>query len=169
MSSNLRTPNGQIVDSEVIKRFWSKVDRSGGPDSCWPWTRLVDKDGYGKFQVSIGYRKQWHVRTHRFAMMLETKKHSEELTLHHCDNPPCCNPKHLHNGSQKKNRTDCKTRGRTAKGEEDGNAKLSNQDVISIRNLREQNNRSIASIADDFNVSVHCIWCVVTRKTWKHI
>lgn len=169
MSSNLHTPSSQIIDSEVIKRFWSKVDQSGGPDACWPWTRLVDKDGYGKFQVSIGYRKQWHVRTHRFAMMLEIKKYSEELTLHSCDNPPCCNPKHLYSGSQKKNRTDCKSRGRTAKGEVNGNAKLSDKDVISIRRIYEQRDRSIAAIAGDFNVSVFCIQCVITRRTWKHV
>src|SRR5438874_974236 len=28
--------------------FWSKVDKSGGPDACWPWTGCINAWGYGK-------------------------------------------------------------------------------------------------------------------------
>ena len=37
------------------------------------------------------------------------------LVLHHCDNPPCCNPAHLYVGTAKDNARDCKARGRRAK------------------------------------------------------
>src|SRR5262245_5368741 len=28
------------------KSFWSKVDRSGGPNACWPWMASTTKEGY---------------------------------------------------------------------------------------------------------------------------
>jgi hypothetical protein len=35
-------------------RFWSKVDRTAGPDGCWLWTRKRTKTGYGLFYVLRG-------------------------------------------------------------------------------------------------------------------
>jgi hypothetical protein len=32
--------------------------------------------------------------------------------LHHCDNPPCCNPLHLYAGTQRQNIHDAIARGR---------------------------------------------------------
>jgi hypothetical protein len=36
---------------KTAARFWSKVDRSGGPDACWPWTAGMFSTGYGAFKV----------------------------------------------------------------------------------------------------------------------
>lgn len=33
----------------VEERFWAKVDRSSGPDACWPWTASLTTFGYGQF------------------------------------------------------------------------------------------------------------------------
>lgn len=56
------------------ERFWSKV-RRGSPTTCWPWTGGKDKDGYGKFAVTLprvnGKNPQKHVRAHRLAYLLE--------------------------------------------------------------------------------------------------
>lgn len=32
------------------ERFWTKVDKSGGPDACWPWT-AYRSGGYGRIGV----------------------------------------------------------------------------------------------------------------------
>jgi hypothetical protein len=163
-----RLPDGRKIEPEVIERFWSKVDKTDGPDACWSWKRLVDKDGYGKFQISTGYRVQWHVRAHRFALYLSTGARPKNLALHSCDNPPCCNPKHLHEGTQKKNRVDCKARGRVARGETDGNAKMTTQNVIDLRR-RLAEGESASSIAAEFGVTHTTILAAANRKTWAHV
>jgi len=163
-----RLPDGREIEAEVIERFWSKVDKSGGPDACWPWTRLADKDGYGKFQISTGYRSQWHVRAHRFALYLSTGTRPKNLALHDCDNPPCCNPKHLHEGTQKKNKGDCKLRGRIARGETDGNAKLTTQNVIDLRRRLAEGEKA-SRIAGELNVAATTVWAAAKKKTWAHV
>ncbi len=35
----------------LIDRYLAKVDKSGGPDACWPWTGSLNK-GYG--QIGAG-------------------------------------------------------------------------------------------------------------------
>jgi hypothetical protein len=36
------------------ERFWQKVDRSRGPESCWIWTGGISKYGYGLFKLDNG-------------------------------------------------------------------------------------------------------------------
>ncbi len=97
----------------IVDRFWSYVAR-GRRDECWTWLRGLDKDGYGKFQW--GPRgAQVHVKAHRLALALATRKDGE-VAMHSCDTPSCCNPDHLRWGSQAENRADCVSKGRHAKG-----------------------------------------------------
>lgn len=103
----------------------SLVDRSGGENACWLWMRGLDKDGYGKFAVTNygrkpGEPKQRHIRAHRYAFEITHGTPPKLLIAHACDNPRCCNPAHLEDASQKKNREDCAQRGRTAKGDRHG-------------------------------------------------
>jgi len=88
--------------------FWSKVDRSGGCDACWQWVGKKDKRGYGK--VCIGCKD---VLTHRLAYILTKGSIPKEMVIcHTCDNPPCCNPKHLSAGTHKDNVADAIAKGR---------------------------------------------------------
>ncbi len=89
------------MNKTIEERFWSKVDFSG---NCWIWKAGKTKDGYGRFGVSCDNKKL----AHRFAWELINGPISEDiLILHHCDNPPCCNPAHLFTGTYLDNRLDC--------------------------------------------------------------
>lgn len=69
-----------------VERFWLKVDRSGGPESCWPWLG-AKKQGYGRFD---------DVPVHRFAFELAGGHIAEGMQLHHqCQNRACVNLAHL--------------------------------------------------------------------------
>jgi hypothetical protein len=88
--------------------FWGLVDRSGGDDACWPWTRSCNDGGYGTARVG----KKFHL-AHRYCYELLFGAPAAGLEVRHsCDNPPCCNPKHLVLGTHSDNMRDCVERGR---------------------------------------------------------
>lgn len=115
------------------QRIDSKIDRSGGPDACWPWTGGRIK-GYG--QTTIHGRRR--VYAHRLALMdaLGRELLPGYMALHHCDNPPCCNPAHLYEGTAKDNSFDAHTRGRAV------NLRGSKRPDVRVRLLRENEERS---------------------------
>lgn len=80
--------------------FWSRVDRSGGMDSCWPWQGAYDPNGYGA--VKVGSRKRGtHVYAWELANGRSRKKGFD--VCHTCNNRFCCNPKHLYEGTRLQN------------------------------------------------------------------
>ena len=89
----------------IIDRFWDQVDKTG---DCWLWTTVKSCDGYGKFRARP---EMW--LAHRFAYFITHGDFDRHLyVLHHCDNPPCVNPKHLFLGTQLDNMRDCVKKGR---------------------------------------------------------
>lgn len=160
-------------------RFWTKMDKSSGPDACWPWLGGKDKDGYGKFQYfANGADKQTNVRAHRLALKL-TSGGAGEVAMHSCDNPACCNPKHLSWSTVLENRADCVRKGRHASGDRSGsrtkperlrrgqahpNAKLTDEQVVQIR-ARYIPRRGVGLLAKEFGVSTSCICDVATGRT----
>lgn len=100
----------------VADRFWEKVDRSGGPDACWPWIAALEHDGYGRFQTSHQGQAR-KVRAPRMAWLLTHGDIPDALCIcHRCDNPPCCNPAHLWLGTNLENTQDKMQKGRHVSG-----------------------------------------------------
>ena len=89
-------------------RFWKFVDISGGVDACWPWRGSTGLGGYGWFQ----FDGQHYTATH-IALAMDGRGVPKDMhACHHCDNPPCCNPRHLFVGSQRDNLLDRTLKGR---------------------------------------------------------
>jgi hypothetical protein len=100
-----------LTPQEHADRFWQKVDRSGGPDACWPWLGTCYlRGGYGELK-----RNGKKLRAHRVAYEL-IKGLLTNNALHTCDNPKCCNPAHLYDGTQINNIDDMTRRGRSRLG-----------------------------------------------------
>jgi hypothetical protein len=82
---------------DACERFWSKVDKSGGMDACWPWIAHVSQGGYGRFRINGE-----SVTASRLAYEW-TFGDSPPQVDHRCRNRLCCNPKHLRPATQKQN------------------------------------------------------------------
>jgi hypothetical protein len=105
-------PRSSTKHCSIECRFWSKVDSSAGPDACWPWlakARAQSGEGYGNFAIRNGK----YVHAHRFAWQLTNGPIPSGLQgCHKCDNPLCCNPRHLFLGTHQDNMDDMHAKGR---------------------------------------------------------
>jgi hypothetical protein len=118
---NSRTP--------VAQRFLQKVVIQ---DGCWGWNGSKNSGGYA--QINMGPPKSRPTAASRvswehFRGPIPSGLH----VLHKCDNPECANPDHLFLGTPKDNARDAVAKGRYAKGERHGMAKLTADDVRAIR------------------------------------
>lgn len=92
----------------LADRFWAKVDKSGGPDACWPWLAAVNGAGYGIIRL-----RGKNIRAHRVAWELASGQLNDRVhVLHRCDNPPCVNTAHLFTGTHGDNMADMAAKGR---------------------------------------------------------
>lgn len=135
----------------------STIDEKTG---CIEWQN-AKSEGYG----SIFFNSKT-VRTHCVSYILNIGDIPNGLFVcHHCDNKPCINPKHLFLGTQANNIQDAISKGRMLLGEKNGQAKLTEKDIISIRQM-DGFHREIAKM---FGVSRGCISHVKRRSTWRHV
>lgn len=150
----------------LAKRFWSKVDKSAGPDGCWTWTASTIPQGYGQIWSKEAQRP---VRAHRVAWELVKGPIPDGLNvLHDCDNPPCCNPSHFFLGTHKDNAADKVAKGRQTQGEGFSHAKLTADRVRSLRMIRELG-ATYQQLADMFDVGIASAYRVCKRQTWRHV
>ena len=86
-------------------------------------------------------------------------------TCHACDNPPCCNPRHLRFGTRQSNVDEMHDRGRGLIGERSPQAKLTNADVKAIRE-RRANGALQKELALTYGVSAAHISEIVNGLAW---
>lgn len=149
---------------EMSRRFWANVDKSGGPDACWPWTTALSNVGYGDFRYM--YR---HYIASRVAWELASGPiPAGACVLHRCDNRSCCNPAHLFLGTRADNSADMKSKGRQSRGEQLPHARLTENDVRRIR-AAAADGEQLGAIASAFGVNPSTVSLIVARKRWCHV
>lgn len=101
-----------LVLAGTPESFWSRVERRG-PDDCWPYRGDRTRRGYGVVCLAQVDGRRRRTQAHRVSFWLETGVDPGNLSvLHHCDNPPCCNPNHLFLGDHRDNGRDMASKGR---------------------------------------------------------
>lgn len=150
----------------VDERFWRKVNKAG---ACWLWTGALFGKGYG----AVARRKLQHKNflAHRYAWMLTHGPIPDGLlVLHKCDVPACVNPAHLMLGTHKDNFDDmiAKRRGNWARGEKQRSAKLTDAEVIKLRQL-VADGMTQKEAARIYNIRPHTVSVIISRKTWRHV
>jgi hypothetical protein len=147
--------------AQQITNFWSRVEQKGAND-CWPWTgsrRRARPGQMGYGQVHIHRR---NYPAHRIAYMMVTGR---DLTpdckvRHTCDNPICCNPAHLVEGTHLENMEDMRRRGR-------GGKKLTPAIAREIR--KAQGTGTQRQVADRFGVSHRTIGHIWNCQSWEFV
>lgn len=148
--------------------FWDRV-KIGKPNECWPWTGAKNKRGYGKYNKGetivgrLAHRIAYH--------MARGDIPSGLCVLHECDNPPCCNPKHLWLGTNADNNKDMIAKGRaklhmTPKGAESPLTKLTSSEVNEIKHQLESGKTGI-SLAHKYGVGRSTISRIRTGQDWS--
>jgi len=131
----------------------SRIDRSGGPEACWPWT---------------GHRRV-------LAEYLGRPIDEDKEACHSCDNPACCNPAHLFEATHADNIADMNAKGRNVwqrhperkpRGERVNTAWLSAEQVAEIRTRYRRGDG--VQLAAEYGVSKTAISRVVLGRTWTH-
>lgn len=168
--------SSKYTPEQAIKEFWSKVNKDGSIPThmphlgkCWEWLGSKHYRGYG--DVRWNGRKD---KAHRAAWQIVNGDISDGLcVLHKCDNPSCCNPKHLFLGTQKQNAEDRESKNRgnriNVTGEKHGMHKLTDKQVNEIRQRYAAGGITQRKIAAEYGVKQGTICDIVRRANWKHI
>lgn len=140
-------------------RFVSPEPNTG----CWLWTG-AGAAGYGLF---------WHERrnegAHRFAFRMAHGRLPVGVSRHACNVPFCVNPAHVFEGTQAQNIADKVAAGRQARGDTNGRAILSAEQVMQIRARYAGGGETHDTLAATFGVDRTNIYAILNRKTWRHL
>jgi hypothetical protein len=155
-------------------RFWSLVDKTG---DCWPRGGAHDGRGYAVFDSR---------RASHFAYVMRSGIAIPTGTciLHTCDNRACVRnddegvyvvrgrdlPRwgHLALGTKLENQWDKIDKGRQARGEGAGAAKLTEAQVVEIRRLY-QTGAIKAHLALQFGIHPTTVADIIKRHIWSHL
>ena len=141
-----------------------RFQKSFVPDpntGCWLWIAAPGSGGYGQ----ISYKNK-STRAHRVSWMIHRGEIPQGMdVLHKCDCRPCVNPDHLFLGTHVDNAHDRHQKKRDAYGEKHGMAKLTDEDVVAIR----QDARSNIELAKLYGLHRTTPQAIRVRKIWKHL
>ncbi len=159
----------------LIKAYSIPEPNSG----CWLWERGSNEQGYGKIKISGKT-----ILAHRASYLAFFENIPVGLSIcHRCDCPPCVNPDHLFPGTSADNHADRNQKGRQArgdkqglrvhpesapKGERNGSARLTEIEVIRIRERLRQG-AAVGALASEYCVSKAAIRFIQWRRTWRHL
>lgn len=132
------------------------------PTGCWEWIGFSYR-GYGIFwdgkKRSSAHR--WSYQYHKGLL------HPKLNVCHSCDNSICVNPDHLWQGTHQDNMIDRDIKGRQPRGESQGSSKLTEQDILEIRDL--YGHMKTKDIADKYKIGPQHVRRIGNKQAWKHI
>jgi hypothetical protein len=101
---------GSIMENQAETKFWTRVKKGPGPESCWLWTACTVA-GYGRIRVN-----DVAVYAHRFSWDIHNGPIPAGLWVcHKCDVRSCVNPAHLFLSTATGNAADRHAKGRDGK------------------------------------------------------
>lgn len=164
-----KNPGREKSTPEVL---WSKVDIKG-EDDCWEWQGFKNKEGYGRTWIKDkGYYAHRVIYDlaypNTITLSAPKDKNAHGYLMHSCDNPSCCNPKHLSVCTHADNMADKKAKGRSQifRSGEGPNCKLTIDDARAIRQAYLNGERTV-DIAKRYGLSVSPIKLLLRGRSYK--
>jgi HNH endonuclease len=163
MAAKIYAPRGSTLEERLDFRSEPRI-----PGRCQLWLGGKVGGGYGTLKwegrMSLVTRLTWEVERGPIPPGMQV--------LHRCDNPPCRNIEHLFLGTPADNSADMVAKGRQSRqgaplGEDHGNAKLTEIEVLEIRAISAGvPQREIAAL---YGVSRETVSGIRLRRRWKHL
>ena len=179
--------------SKFIVRIQPYINKN--TDECVMYP-IVNQDGYGAMQCSLPGKKKGRYLAHRLVYELEHDiiLTPEQLILHSCDNPGCVNPRHLRVGTHEENVKDRQSRGRQAKGKDNGRYKtgyqskfdpvekpetpfeglcgrtFTREQVLELRKaIAKRGSTTLKELSDILGVKYHNIVDLANNRTYQNV
>ena len=133
-------------------------------DKCLLWPFGVDRDGYGRVKIE-GIES----RSHRVVFFLHYGHWPEPCALHSCDTPGCCNLRHISSGTNKQNQNQKAARGRSLRGVQQHDAKLTDDLVRQIRIEYKPYRFGFHRLANKYGVTKPIIRGIINGRLWRHV
>ena len=156
----------------LAHRLWSRVSGMHSEDACWLWIGATVRGRYGQIRLDpVGNEPRGKkTTTHRAAWLVTFGQIPDSLHVcHRCDNPRCVNPRHLWLGTHAQNLSDMKVKGRSARGERSGTARLTSKQVKAARYLHATGRYSVKDLALLGSVARTTMGNAITGQSWRHL
>lgn len=163
-----------------MRDFDFVVEERSYETPCWIWQGYIAPSGYGEF-----WRAGRKVPIHRDTYEVTYGKIPSGMCVcHHCDVRSCANPEHLILGTQKDNIADMHAKGRgqrggnhwtrhkperVARGENNGFAKLTDDQARQIKRLIAEGGLTYSAIGERFDISRYTVGLIAKGKRWRHV
>lgn len=139
----------------------------------------LTSDGYGRVQVptrgykqrvhNIALRTVWPMPPGKVCSVKQVFNTKLEAAHGPCHNRLCYNPRHLSWRTRAENSADRNRDGTDARGEKNGRAKLTEEQVVQIYDLAWHSGREQRSIGEQFGVAWSTVQKIKHGKIWSHI
>ena len=158
------SPNGVRGRTEEAIKFAANFKS----DACLIWPYAKSQSGYGR-----GWLDGRRVTAHRAVLSLASGvDYDDQRDACHnpttCNNPSCVNPAHLRWADKSENMFDKAKAGTNPTGERSNNAKLKDEDAVSIRAAYERGAK-VTALSGQYRVHENSIYNILNRKTFAHV
>jgi len=159
MNRRPRTPEG------ISKQFLELIVANYRGNQCLMWPFGAGSDGYGL--IHLNGKKE---RVARIVCKIENGPSPDPRmdAAHSCGNGHlgCVSRSHLRWATRKENVQDARDHGTISAGERNGHAKLTEADVIYVRNMRGK--KKVTDLANEFGVCTTTISQMQFGSTWAN-